>query len=85
MNGYDDYEEYEPDWRTLRQSTHTARTPHHCDTCDCLIQPGQRYQIMVALDEGEFKIWRNHIMGECQFREPPPPPVYDYGPDEVPF
>jgi hypothetical protein len=67
---YEEPDDYEPDWRTLRYSTHTARIPHHCDTCDCLIQPGQRYQIMVALDEGEFKIWRHHVMGGCQFREP---------------
>jgi hypothetical protein len=60
-----DPEDYEPDWRTLRQSTHTARLTHTCDDCGGIIQIGRKYHVTVALDEGTFRIIRSHDRGDC--------------------
>lgn len=57
---YNDPDDCEYDWRTLRQSTHTARKYHHCDSCDCGIQPGQRYGYMPHLQSGSVVQTSDH-------------------------
>lgn len=90
-----DGEEIEYDWRTLRQSVHTARKPHTCDNCQGVIQVGEKYEVIAALDEGRFIIRRDHLGGCPVFAEEMRREYERWereqfhslpiGPDEVPF
>lgn len=92
---WEDYEEVEYDWRTLRQSVHTSRKRRACDNCGGVIEVGEKYSVMVALDEGRFVLQRDHL-GGCPIEAEQMRQDYErwererlntlpLGPDETPF
>lgn len=52
-----------PDWKTIRESDHTARKEILCH-CGDMIQPGERYHQTVATEDGKFVILRR-CDGQC--------------------
>jgi hypothetical protein len=65
MSRYDyDPPDYDfPEFTTLRNTTRTARKPHTCAYCGCVIQPGEKYNSLVMIYEGEFQAHAAHIGG----------------------
>lgn len=56
-----------PYYRELNRGKSTARKSHHCDTCEGIIAPGQRYKFVVCITDDGFQIFKNHIDGgECE-------------------
>lgn len=55
-----DYDYADISYRVLSDTTHTARKWHTCDSCDGIIQAGTLYGKRVALDEGEFTVFKYH-------------------------
>lgn len=50
-----------PDWKTLSETRHTRRKgPVDCDGCHEVIEIGQRYKIVTALEDGSFIQMRLH-------------------------
>lgn len=45
----------------LRESTPRARKPYHCSLCGVKINAGQRYNVVVTVDDygGNFRSWRH--------------------------
>ena len=51
----------------LSHKHHTARTTHTCSVCKSDIEPGQRYEKMVMLEDDEFRILKQHDdLCECE-------------------
>lgn len=46
---------------------HTARVPHHCNTCGRPINPGERYSALFAVVDGEpsMQRWHGTVTGSC--------------------
>ena len=59
MNYDWDYEEPDCDVRVLKDRVSVARKPHSCNGCDFGgIKPGEKYRLVVLIEEGRFKIER---------------------------
>jgi hypothetical protein len=53
------------DVRTLRTGQATARKDHACVYCQDPIRAGDRYALHVYTLDGEFRIDRAHLRGQC--------------------
>jgi hypothetical protein len=50
-----------PSWRLLHHKTVKARTTKVCNMCGGPIETGQHYLSVAALDDGRFKLIRQHL------------------------
>lgn len=58
------------DYRTFKIATHKARKAHLCVRCGGWIDPGQKYEQIVWLDDGIFRIDNTHLVWrECENSE----------------
>ncbi len=49
-----------PYYRELNRGKSTARKSHHCDACDGVIIPGQKYKFVVCITDDGFQIFKEH-------------------------
>jgi hypothetical protein len=55
-----DYDGPEDTFTVLKSETKTARKWHHCEGCEWVISPGQKYDRTAGLDEGKFVVLKVH-------------------------
>ena len=59
-------------WRPFGSTYHVACMTHHCDRCNQLIQPGDRYERFVERRGERIMVWKHHDIPDC-----PPDPFKD--------
>ena len=66
VSAFIDYQpEDQPESVVLARRSPVARIGHVCAECDGGIVPGERYEVTVVIEDGEFITHKCHAAGQC--------------------